>query len=84
VLVLDDFHSVDGAKDVIQAVDGLLRTLPRDGQVVITARELPHLSLDRLVAAESVVALGTDDLRFTLRRPPICADCVAAMRATMR
>jgi len=65
LLVLDDFHAVDGAKEVLQALDVLLRRLPRTGQVVLTARELPPVSLDRLVATEAVLALGADDLRFT-------------------
>jgi hypothetical protein len=65
ILVLDDFHYVQDAEDVTQAVDALVRGLPEMGQLVITAREAPALSMTRLVAREAVFALGTEDLRFT-------------------
>jgi LuxR family transcriptional regulator, maltose regulon positive regulatory protein len=65
ILVLDDFHVVDGADEVLAAVDSLVRDLPETGQVVITAREPPALSMTRLVARGDVFPLGTEDLRFT-------------------
>jgi LuxR family transcriptional regulator, maltose regulon positive regulatory protein len=65
ILVLDDFHLVQDAEDVIQAVDALVRGLPEMGQLVVTAREAPALSMTRLVAREAVFALGIEDLRFT-------------------
>jgi LuxR family transcriptional regulator, maltose regulon positive regulatory protein len=66
ILVLDDFHVVQDADEVLQAVDVLVRGLPPEiGQIVITAREPPPLSMTRLVASDSVFALGTEDLRFT-------------------
>jgi ATP/maltotriose-dependent transcriptional regulator MalT/DNA-binding SARP family transcriptional activator len=65
ILVLDDFHVVEGATDVQQAVDALVRGLPEVGQVVVTAREPPSLSMARLVASDTVFALGPEDLRFT-------------------
>jgi LuxR family maltose regulon positive regulatory protein len=65
ILVLDDFHLVQDAEDLMQAVDALVRGLPEMGQLVITAREPPALSMTRLVAREAVFALGAEDLRFT-------------------
>ncbi len=65
ILVLDDFHTVHDSGEVVQAVDALVRLLPEGGQVVITAREPPPLSMTRLVANESVFGLGAEDLRFT-------------------
>jgi LuxR family transcriptional regulator, maltose regulon positive regulatory protein len=64
ILILDDFHVVQDADEVVQAVDALVRGLPEAGQVVITAREPPPLSMTRFVASDAVFALGTDDLRF--------------------
>ncbi|MDQ6674011.1 MAG: hypothetical protein M3069_25250 [Chloroflexota bacterium] len=65
ILVLDDFQSVQGQKEDLQAVDLLLRHLPEHAQVVITAREPPPLSIERMFAHNTVFALGADDLRFT-------------------
>jgi ATP/maltotriose-dependent transcriptional regulator MalT/DNA-binding SARP family transcriptional activator len=65
ILVLDDYHAVQDAEEVHQSVDALVRALPEMGQVVITARETPPLSVTRLVAGGLVFALGTEDLRFT-------------------
>lgn len=65
ILVLDDFHLVGEAEDVVAAVDVLIRDLPEAGQVVITARDAPALSMTRLVVEGDVFALGTEDLRFS-------------------
>jgi LuxR family transcriptional regulator, maltose regulon positive regulatory protein len=65
ILVLDDFHAVHNHKEVLHAIDVLLRNLPDRCQIVITDREPPPLSMDRLVARNAVFALSGDDLRFT-------------------
>lgn len=65
ILVLDDFHVVQDSDDVLQAVDTLVRELPEMGQVVLTSRTPPPLSMTRLVASDEVFSLGADDLRFT-------------------
>jgi LuxR family maltose regulon positive regulatory protein len=65
IIVLDDFHVVGEAEDVVNAVDALIRDLPEAGQIVITAREAPPLSMTRLVVEGAVFPLGTEDLRFS-------------------
>jgi ATP/maltotriose-dependent transcriptional regulator MalT len=65
IIVLDDFHVVHDAEDVVNAIDALLRDLPDLGQVVITGREAPGLSMTRLVVEGAVFPLGTEDLRFS-------------------
>jgi ATP/maltotriose-dependent transcriptional regulator MalT/DNA-binding SARP family transcriptional activator len=65
ILVLDDFHTVDDASEIVESVDTLVRGLPEAGQVVITAREPPALSMTRLLTSSSVFPLGIEDLRFT-------------------
>jgi DNA-binding SARP family transcriptional activator len=65
ILVLDDFHLVGEAEEVISAVDALVRDLPEGGQVILTAREAPALSMTRLVVEGGVFALGNEDLRFS-------------------
>src|SRR5260370_23330551 len=56
---------VDEAEDVVNAIDALIRDLPEGGQIVITAREAPALSMTRLVVEGAVFPLGTEDLRFS-------------------
>src|SRR5262249_4299005 len=65
IVVLDDFHLVDDSEDVLNAVDALIRDLPESGQIVITARAAPRLSMTRLVVEGAVFPLGTEDLRFS-------------------
>jgi LuxR family maltose regulon positive regulatory protein len=65
IIVLDDFHLVGEAVDVTNAVDALIRDLPEAGQIVITAREAPALSITRFVVEGAVFPLGTEDLRFS-------------------
>jgi len=65
ILVLDDFHSVDDASEIVESVDTIVRGLPEAGQVVITAREPPALSMTRLLTSGAVFPLGIEDLRFT-------------------
>jgi ATP/maltotriose-dependent transcriptional regulator MalT/DNA-binding SARP family transcriptional activator len=65
ILVLDDFHLVGEAEEVVSAVDALIRDLPEAGQVVITTREAPALSMTRLVVEGAVFPLGAEDLRFS-------------------
>ncbi len=65
ILVLDDFHSVDEATEIVDSVDTIVRGLPEAGQVVITAREPPALSMTRLLTSGAVFPLGIEDLRFT-------------------
>jgi ATP/maltotriose-dependent transcriptional regulator MalT len=65
IVVLDDFHVVGEVDDVVNAVDALIRDLPEAGQIVITARDAPALSMTRLVVEGAVFPLGTEDLRFS-------------------
>ena len=65
LLVLDDYHVVQDANAVHAAVDVLVRGLPEFGQILVTAREPPPLSIHGLVVNDAVLVLGTDDLRFT-------------------
>jgi ATP/maltotriose-dependent transcriptional regulator MalT/DNA-binding SARP family transcriptional activator len=65
MLILDDFHLVDDADEVVSAIDTLVRDLPEAGQIILTAREAPPLSMTRLVADGAVFPVGTEELRFT-------------------
>ena len=65
ILVLDDFHLVGEADEVVSAIDTLVRDLPEAGQIILTAREAPALSMTRLVVEGAVFPLGNEDLRFS-------------------
>ena len=65
IVVLDDFHIVEHSDEVTDAIDALIRDLPDSGQIVITTREAPALSMTRFVVEGSVFPLGSDDLRFS-------------------
>ncbi|HMB23938.1 MAG TPA: AAA family ATPase, partial [Anaerolineales bacterium] len=64
VIVLDDYHHVDGTE-----VNGVIRSLlghhPEQMHLVISARTLPELSLARLRALDEVVEIDASDLRFS-------------------
>ena len=76
IVVLDDFHLVAEAEEVTNAVDTLVRDLPEAGQIILTAREAPALSMTRLVVDGAVFPLGNEDLRFS-------PDETRALRATL-
>ena len=65
VLVLDDYHVIDG-KPVNQAITFLLEHLPPQMHLVITTREDPHLPLARLRARGQLNELRASDLQFTI------------------
>jgi len=66
ILVLDDLHLLEGADEALDGVDALVRGLPEVGQLVVTSREVPALSITRMAASGDVFGLGTEDLRFTI------------------
>ena len=65
IIVLDDFHLLGESEDVVNSIDALIRELPEAGQIIITARDAPALSMTRLVVDGAVFPLGTEDLRFS-------------------
>ena len=64
VLVLDDYHVIDG-KAVDDALTFLLEHLPPGMHLVIATREDPHLPLARLRGRGQLTELRAADLRFT-------------------
>jgi LuxR family maltose regulon positive regulatory protein len=65
VLVLDDYHLVDGPA-VAEGVTFLLDHLPPQGHVVLGTRADPALPLSRMRARGEVVEVRAADLRFTV------------------
>ena len=65
ILVLDDFHAVDGKEEAMEFVQRLMRDAPPWLHLVISARRRPSLELGRLSANDELAELSTDDLRFS-------------------
>lgn len=64
VLVLDDYHVIDG-EPIDLALTYLVEHLPPQMHLVIATREDPHLPLARLRAQDHLTELRAADLRFT-------------------
>lgn len=66
VLVLDDYHLVEGSAAVNRLIDRLLYYLPENAHLILSSRTIPtQITLTRLTARQQVAGLGTSDLRFT-------------------
>jgi hypothetical protein len=65
LLVLDDFHEVAGSPAVTAIVDALVAQLPRTVRIVIAARSMPPLAVDRLRARGELGEIDSSDLRLT-------------------
>lgn len=65
VLVLDDFHEVDGSVPVTRMLDEWLRILPSNLRLVLASRTLPGFTVSRLIVEGQLFGLGEADLRFT-------------------
>ena len=65
ILVLDDYHVVDG-QSVDDALTFLLEHLPPKMHLVITTREDPNLPLARWRVRNQLTELRASDLRFSL------------------
>src|SRR5215212_651392 len=63
VLVLDDYHVIDGSA-VDEALSFVLENLPPRMHLVIATREDPHLPLPRLRGRGQLSEVRADDLRF--------------------
>src|SRR5215210_192767 len=63
VLVLDDYHVIDGSA-VDEALSFVLEHLPPRMHLVIATREDPHLPLARLRGRGQLSEVRADDLRF--------------------
>jgi len=68
VVVIDDYHLVDGSQAVNLALDTLVQHLPENCHMIISSRSVPTLTprgLALLTARQQVAGLGVKDLRFT-------------------
>jgi ATP/maltotriose-dependent transcriptional regulator MalT/DNA-binding SARP family transcriptional activator len=65
VVILDDFHAVDGSPDVEAILIRVLERAPRQVTFVLAGRNEPSIRLARLAIQGEVARLTTQDLRFS-------------------
>ena len=64
-LVLDDFHTVQEEKAILESVTFLIRHLPQRFHIVLLTRAAPGIGLSRLLLAGQAAQITEADLRFT-------------------
>jgi LuxR family transcriptional regulator, maltose regulon positive regulatory protein len=64
VLVLDDFHLVDGVPAVAAFFNTFLDNLPDQAHLLMAGRTLPTLQFARLAAKQQIAGLSEEHLRF--------------------
>jgi len=64
-VAIDDYHFLDGSREVNALMGKLLRYLPENCHLIISSRTIPSLGLDRMALRQEAAILRTDDLRFT-------------------
>jgi LuxR family maltose regulon positive regulatory protein len=65
ILILDDFHLVDGSDDVAYILGRLFEQAPDGFHFVLSGRGRPEIPLGRIAAQGRLAELSTRDLRFT-------------------
>jgi ATP/maltotriose-dependent transcriptional regulator MalT/two-component SAPR family response regulator len=65
LIVLDDFHHIEGLEEISTAVDRLLLYLPDVLHVIIISRSIPNLSISRLKSKGMLGLIDRKDLLFT-------------------
>jgi ATP/maltotriose-dependent transcriptional regulator MalT/DNA-binding SARP family transcriptional activator len=65
ILVLDDYHHVDGSEPIAAAVDRLIQYAPDVLHIIIATRSMPNLSVTRLRSKGLIGTLGRQELSFT-------------------
>ncbi len=64
-LVLDNFHTVQDEKSILESVEFLIRHLPQRFHILLLTRIAPRIGLSRLHLAGQVAQITEADLRFT-------------------
>lgn len=65
VVVIDEIQAVNGSKELLSLLDGLVHFLPAHVTTVVAGREPPEISLARLMARGSLAGIGPQDLALT-------------------
>lgn len=65
VLVIDDVHILNDSPPALSFLDELVQSLPENATVVTGGREVPEISLARLMAEGALAGIGPHDLAMT-------------------
>lgn len=65
-IVLDDFHTVQGQKDIVEGLDYLIRFSPEGLRLAVLSRQEVPLSVERLQLEGRLFRLGPKELELTL------------------
>jgi len=65
VLVIDDVHQLGNESGAVEFLDELVRIRPSSMSLVLSGREVPELSLARLLAEGNLEGFGPQDLSFS-------------------
>jgi DNA-binding SARP family transcriptional activator len=63
-LVIDDLHELDGDESSVALLVALVRSLPGHAHLILCGRHLPAVPLARLRAADQLLEIGPEQLRF--------------------
>jgi len=64
-IVIDDLHLINQSKPVLKFLDRFLQDLPEQATVIAAGREVPEVSLARLMAERDLAGFGPHDLALT-------------------
>ncbi len=64
-ILMDDVHLVNASRPVLEFLDELLATIPGQVTLIAAGREVPDVSLARLMAEGNLVGFGPQDLALT-------------------
>lgn len=78
---IDDFHKADSFPSIVGAVQLLIDSLPGSVRFIIAGRRQSALSRSRLLAADALREVDSDDLRFTVEEVGEFFGSRAAVRA---
>ncbi len=67
VVVFDDVHLVNRARPVLEFLDALIDAQPEQMTVIAAGREVPEVSLAKLMAEADLAGFGPHDLAFDAR-----------------
>lgn len=65
-IILDDVHTINRSRAVLRFIDAFLEVLPEQATLILAGREVPEVSLARLMAEGDLAGFGPHDLALDL------------------
>jgi ATP/maltotriose-dependent transcriptional regulator MalT/two-component SAPR family response regulator len=82
-LVVDDAHSLNSSKPLLEFFDELVRLRPSELSVILAGREVPELSLARYMAEGQLTGLGPQDLSINTQEILDLTELVTGVRLSV-